>query len=373
MIVDDLTLEKKIGSGAFGEVYITSKKGDTKNKYATKQIERAEVEKGEGLKYLRNEIVILSYLKHPNIVRFVEVKKTKKHYYIVQEFCNGGGLSNALEDYMKKFGKPLLNYDNEEDKKNFNLMKAQAKIIDFGFACRINKSGLQYTTLGSPINMDPIILKKLRTSSNKSRQLGYNQKADIWSLGTICYEMLIGKSAFDAEDMDDLVSKIESGKYNVPTTLSSEVVSFLNGMLQYEGKNRLTAEQLSRHDFLTKNVKDFKPLNLKQANREMSTKKLNQSIWAIFGDKGATQLMNIQGNQFIKPIDEKEEIQFEEQKKQNNQNNFVQLPSKGIPDNPTQQVGAMTQEEQKAFGNEMNKQNNSNETGFSCSGGIFDN
>ena len=355
MIVDDLTLEKKIGSGAFGEVYITSKKGDTKNKYATKQIERAEVEKGEGLKYLRNEIVILSYLKHPNIVRFVEVKKTKKHYYIVQEFCNGGGLSNALEDYMKKFGKPfpeeivqhfmrqiidafkfiherkiihrdvkldniLLNYDNEEDKKNFNLMKAQAKIIDFGFACRINKSGLQYTTLGSPINMDPIILKKLRTSSNKSRQL-----------------------------------------------------SFLNGMLQYEGKNRLTAEQLSRHDFLTKNVKDFKPLNLKQANREMSTKKLNQSIWAIFGDKGATQLMNIQGNQFIKPIDEKEEIQFEEQKKQNNQNNFVQLPSKGIPDNPTQQVGAMTQEEQKAFGNEMNKQNNSNETGFSCSGGIFDN
>ena len=65
MIVDDLTLEKKIGSGAFGEVYLTSKKGDTKNKYATKQIERAEVEKGEGLKYLRNEIVILSYLKHP--------------------------------------------------------------------------------------------------------------------------------------------------------------------------------------------------------------------------------------------------------------------------------------------------------------------
>jgi serine/threonine protein kinase len=251
-------------------------------------------------------------------------------------------------------------------------MKAQAKIIDFGFACRINKSGLQYTTLGSPINMDPIILKKLRTSSNKSRQLGYNQKADIWSLGTVCYEMLIGKSAFDAEDMDDLVNKIESGKYNVPTTLSSEVVSFLNGMLQYEGKNRLTAEQLSRHDFLTKNVKDFKPLNLKQANREMNTKKLNQSIWAIFGDAGANQLMGITGNQFIKPIDEKEELQFEEQKKQNNNNNFVQLPSKGIPDNPTQQVGAMTQEEQNAFGKEMSSQSNLKESDYVYSGGIFD-
>ena len=107
MIVDDLTLEKLIGKGAFGEVYLTSKKGDDKKKYATKKIERAQVEKGEGLKYLKNEIVILSFLKHPNIAKFEEVKKTKKHYYIVMEFCNGGELSKALEKYMEKYGKPF--------------------------------------------------------------------------------------------------------------------------------------------------------------------------------------------------------------------------------------------------------------------------
>jgi serine/threonine-protein kinase ULK/ATG1 len=400
-------LEKLIGKGAFGEVYLTSKKGDDKKKYATKKIERAQVEKGEGLKYLKNEIVILSYLKHPNIAKFEEVKKTKKHYYIVMEFCNGGELSKALEKYMEKYGKPfseeivqhfmrqiidafkymherkiihrdvkldniLINYDTEEDKQNFNLMKAQAKIIDFGFACRINKSGLQYTTLGSPINMDPLILKKLTSSNNKTRQLGYNQKADIWSLGTICYELLIGKSAFDAEDMEDLIDKIESGKYNVPTTLSREVISFLNGMLQYEGKNRLTAEQLSRHDFLVKNVKDFKHVDLSKESKEMSTKKLNQSIWAIFGDNGATKLMSIAGNQFIKPIDEKEELQFEEQKKQGTNNNFVQLPSKGIPDNQAQQIGVMTQEEEKNFGKEVSGQSNTKENSYSFSSGIFD-
>ena len=407
MIVDDLTLEKLIGKGAFGEVYLTSKKGDDKKKYATKKIERAQVEKGEGFKYLKNEIVILSYLKHPNTAKFVEVKKTKKHYYIVMEFCNGGELSKALEKYMEKYGKPfseeivqhfmrqiidafkymhdrkiihrdvkldniLINYDTEEDKQNFNLMKAQAKIIDFGFACRINKSGLQYTTLGSPINMDPLILKKLTSSNNKTRQLGYNQKADIWSLGTICYELLIGKSAFDAEDMEGLIDKIESGKYNVPTTLSREVISFLNGMLQYEGKNRLTAEQLSRHDFLVKNVKDFTHVDLSKESKEMSTKKLNQSIWAIFGDNGATKLMSIAGNQFIKPIDEKEELQFEEQKKQGTNNNFVQLPSKGIPDNQAQQIGVMTQEEEKNFGKEVSGQSNTKENPYSFSSGIFD-
>ena len=407
MIVDNLTLEKCLGKGAFGEVYLTSRKGDDK-KYATKKIDREEVEKGEGIKYLKNEIIILQYLRHPNIVRFEEVKKTKKHYYIVMEFCNGGELSKALEKYIEKYGKPfseeivqhlmrqiidafkfmherkiihrdvkldniLLNYETEEDKKNLNLMKAQVKIIDFGFSCKIDKSGLQFTALGSPINMDPIILKKLNSSSKKERQLGYNQKADIWSLGTICYEMLIGKSAFDADDMEDLVNKIENGSYNVPTNLSHEVVSFLNGMLQYEGNNRLTADQLSRHAFLTKNVKDFTPLSLNKTNKVMNTKKLNQSIWAIFGANDENKLMNIAGNEFVKPIDEKEELEFEQRKKNNAGGKLMQLPSKGIPDNPTDmKVGAMTQEEQNAFGKEMSSQSNLKESDYVYSGGIFD-
>ena len=148
----------------------------------------------------------------------------------------------------------LLNFDDERDKKNLNLMKAQIKIIDFGFACKIEKNSLTYTAIGNPINMDPLILKKLNSRGKKARQLGYDQKADIWSLGAICYEMLIGRAAFDAEDMDDLVSKIEAGKYKVPTTLSKEVVSFLNGMLQYNSNDRLTIEQIAVHPFITKNI-----------------------------------------------------------------------------------------------------------------------
>ena len=416
MIVDNLTLEKCLGKGAFGEVYLTTKNGDTTKKYATKKFEREEIEKGEAMKYLKNEIIILQYLNHPNIVKFEEVKKTKKHFYIVMEFCNGGELSKALEKYMEKYGKPfpeeivqhfmrqivdafkymherkiihrdvkldniLLNYENEKDKEDLNLMKATVKIIDFGFACKISKAGLQYTALGSPINMDPLILKKINSNSKKARQLGYNQKADIWSIGTICYEMLIGKSAFDAEDMDDLVSKIEDGSYAVPTNMSSEVVSFLNGMLQYEASARLSADQLSRHAFLTKNVQDFKPIDLQKVSKKLDSKglninvKKNASIWSIFNAADEDKLTNIRGNEFVKPIDEKEEIEFEKQKKQKGMENasFVQLPSKGIPDNPTdEKVGAMTQEEQKNFGKELSSTNsNLKESDYVFSGGIF--
>ena len=409
MIVDNLNLEKCLGKGAFGEVYLTTKEGDDKKKYATKKIDREEIEKGEGIKYLKNEIIVLQYLNHPNIVKFEEVKKTKKHYYIVMEFCNGGELSKALEKYQEKNGKPfteelvqhfmrqiidafkyiherkiihrdvkldniLISYDNEKDKEEMNLLKAKAKIIDFGFACKMDKSGLQYTALGSPINMDPLILKKINSSTRKSKQLGYNQKADIWSLGTICYEMLIGRSAFDADDMEELVNKIEEGSYTVPTNLSSEVISFLNGMLQYDGTSRLTADQLSRHDFLVKNVKDFHQLNLKKAEKVMNTKKLNASIWSIFNVADEKKLTEIKGNEFVKPIDEKEEIEFEKEKKKKAMENssFVQLPSKGIPGNDAQQIGTMTQEEQVNFGKEVTGSDKMKESNYTFSGGIFD-
>ena len=190
------------------------------------------------------------------------------------EFCNGGDLSKALKEYQLKYDNPfseelvqylmrqiisafkyihnqgimhrdikleniLLHYNDERDKKELNLMKAQIKIIDFGFACKINKNLKKYTAVGNPLNMDPIILKKLNSKGKKVRQLGYDQKADIWSLGAICYEMLIGRAVFDANDMDELVNKVETGKYKVPTNLSKEVISFLNGMLQYNSNIRL--------------------------------------------------------------------------------------------------------------------------------------
>ena len=411
MIVDNLTLEKCLGKGAFGEVYLTTRKGEENKKYATKKFERAEIENGEAMKYLRNEIVILQFLRHPNIVRYEEVKKTKKHFYIVMEFCNGGELSKALEKYMEINGKPfteeivqhfmrqiidafkfmherkiihrdvkldniLLNYENEKDKENFDLLKAQVKIIDFGFACKVAKTGLQYTALGSPINMDPLILKKINSNNKKTRQLGYTQKADIWSIGTICYEMLIGKSAFDAEDMEDLVNKIEDGSWSVPTNMSHEVISFLNGMLQYDPSTRLSAEQLSRHAFLTKNVKDFKPINLKKVDNKVSGKKLNinakknATIWSIFNGDDEEKLTNIEGNAFIKPIDEKEEIEFENAKKKKNamKSSVVQLPNQGIPENSEQKVSTMSAEEQAKMGKEFG-----GSSGFSSGGGLYDN
>jgi serine/threonine protein kinase len=230
----------------------------------------------------------------------------------------------------------LLSYDSEEDRKNLNIMKANVKIIDFGFAAKIEKSGLKYTTLGSPINMDPIILNELKKKGKKTRKLGYDQKADIWSLGTICYEMLIGKCVFDAEDLDDLVQKVENGTYTVPTSLSREVISFLNGMLQYDANERLNINQLAKHSFLTKRVKDFESLDMKKVSKKNMDKsrlkinvKKNKSIWAIFNEEDEDKLMKIKADCYDKPIDEQKSYE----PKRQNSNNIPSVNKNNIQNN----------------------------------------
>ena len=365
MLVGDLTLLKCLGKGAFGEVYLTSKQG-TNQKYATKKIDKKFTQNPRAKRYLDNEINILKEIEHPNIIKLIEVHETTQYIYLVMELCNGGGLSDCLEDHMKKNKKPfseeivqylmrqivsglnylhkknilhrdikldniLVNFDNEEDRKNRNMMKAKVKIIDFGFARHLEPSQLAYSTLGSPINMDPGILRKLNRMEH-SKEYGYDQKADIWSLGTICYEMLIGKNTFNAENMRELISKVERGNYFLPTTISKEAVSFLNGMLQYDLKKRLSAEQLYHHNFLTKDYSKLTRINVKEASDKIVgsqikiNSKNNQSIWVIFETDEDNNLDNIPSNMFDKNCDINENKNKQnkvDENNNNNNNNFI--------------------------------------------------
>lgn len=346
--IKDITLLKFIGKGSFGTVYLSKKDGKS-GYFATKQIERSMADKPGYYKYFENELRILKDLHHPNIVHLEDVKKDDKYYYIVMEFVNGGSLTDCLKKYQKKYGKSfpeeivqylmrqivdaikfihkrniihrdlkldniMVNFDNDNDKNNLNMMRAKVKIIDFGFATKLtpDKNNLAQTALGSPINMDPLILNVMAKKGKDLKQLGYDDKADIWSLGTICYELLIGKTVFNAETMNDLVQKVESGNYHVPTSLSREMVSFLNSMLQYDGSKRLNAEELSKHAFLTKDVRNFTKINIRQVQRKIDNKglniniKRNQTIWSIFNEEDEQKLIGINdgNNAPMKPIPE---------------------------------------------------------------------
>ena len=336
MLIEDLTLLKCIGKGAFGEVYLTSKIG-TKEKFATKKIDKKFI-KEKKKKYLDNEIKILNEISHENIIKLFEVKETYNSYYLVMELCTGGSLFDCLDEYQKKYNQPfseeivqylmkqivsaikyihnkniihrdlkleniLVNFNSEEDKKNINMLKSKIKLIDFGFARYLSNSDLAFSILGSPLNMDPGILEvynKLKKMEYYNKY-GYDEKADIWSLGSICYEMIIGKSPFDSKSLKQLINKVKKGKYYLPTYLSKEVISFINGMLKYDLKKRLSADLLYKHEFLNLPYNKLTRINLGKSRDELELD-INKSIWNIFENEQVLIKINRQDNQEIPKI-----------------------------------------------------------------------
>ena len=392
--IGDLTLIKFLGKGSFGEVYLSQKKGRTEY-FATKKIARSVADDPGYKKYFDNELYILKILNHPNIVKLEGKIATGNHYYIIMEYINGGGLSDCLKKYKEKYNKAfpeeivqyimrqiidalnyihkqkiihrdlkldniMVNFDNKADKDNLNMMKATIKLIDFGFATKLSadKNNLTFSAVGSPLNMSPTILKKF--SKNKDKNLGYDDKADIWSIGTVCYELLIGKSVFNAQTLEDLLKKVEEGKYTIPSTVSKEVVSFLNGMLQYDANLRLNSEELSKHPFLTKNVKFFEKINTSRATKKPNPSK-NKSIWAIFSDED--KYINIQGgkNLPMAPIPEERVEKNEE----NNINRYNSEPYKNNNNNISNQYGGnINKNYQKSNSGNYNNSNSSKMTSF---------
>ena len=336
MKIGDYELIKLLGKGTMGEVYFTQKEG-TKQSYATKKMDRKKVDRPQVRKYFLNEIKILKELHHRNIVRFFDLKQTTSHYYIIMDYCNGGSLFTCLKKYKKKYHHPfsekivqylmkqivsglkyihrhgiihrdikldniLVKFYSDEDINNINMLKTHLKISDFGISIQPGDNHLAFTAVGSPANMDPFILKKLSERNDLANSEGYDQSADIWSLGSICYEMLIGKRVFNGRSIKDLTKKIEEGNYTLPTNLSKEVVSFINGMLQYDPKKRLTCEQLSRHQFLTRKVENFSPIDFSLILNKVGEKgivintKENKTVWKVFNSNDQSQINNINNN-----------------------------------------------------------------------------
>uniref|UniRef100_A0A670KIF2 non-specific serine/threonine protein kinase n=1 Tax=Podarcis muralis TaxID=64176 RepID=A0A670KIF2_PODMU len=222
-VVGDFEYSKKdlIGHGAFAVVFKGRHRKKTDWEVAIKSINKKNLSKSQLL--LGKEIKILK-------VWFVIFFQTSS---FLQGYCNGGDLADYLqakgtlsEDTIRIFLqqiaaamrilhskgiihrdlKPqniLLSYAN---RRKSNISGIRIKIADFGFARYLQSNMMAATLCGSPMYMAPEVIMSQH----------YDAKADLWSIGTVIYQCLVGKPPFQANSPQDLRMFYEKNRNLIP-------------------------------------------------------------------------------------------------------------------------------------------------------------
>ncbi|KAF7834178.1 nodulation-signaling pathway 2 protein-like [Senna tora] len=218
-VVGDYILKKKISEGSFSTVWRGEHRRSS-DEVAVKQVCLSRLNRR--LKSsLDCEIDFLSSVNHPNIVRLLDFFQDDECFYLVLEFCAGGNLASYIQrhgrvqeqtarKFMQHLGsglKILHSYGIiHRDLKPANILlssqgvDAVLKIADFGLSRTLHSGEYAETVCGSPLYMAPEVLQFQK----------YDDKADMWSVGAILFELLNGYPPFNGKNNVQLLKNIRS-------------------------------------------------------------------------------------------------------------------------------------------------------------------
>uniref|UniRef100_A0A8C8SEN9 non-specific serine/threonine protein kinase n=1 Tax=Pelusios castaneus TaxID=367368 RepID=A0A8C8SEN9_9SAUR len=268
--VGDFEYSKKdlIGHGAFAVVFRGRHRKKTDWEVAIKSINKKNLSKSQIL--LGKEIKILKELQHENIVALYDVQEMPNSVFLVMEYCNGGDLADYLqakgtlrEDTIRVFlqqiaaamrilhSKGIIHRDlkpqnillSYASRRKSSVSGIRIKIADFGFARYLHSNMMAATLCGSPMYMAPEVIMSQH----------YDAKADLWSIGTVIYQCLVGKPPFQASSPQDLRMFYEKNRNlipSIPRETSAYLADLLLGLLQRNQKDRMDFDAFFNHPFL---------------------------------------------------------------------------------------------------------------------------
>ncbi|XP_034557810.1 serine/threonine-protein kinase Nek3 isoform X2 [Notolabrus celidotus] len=310
--MDGYLVQKVIGEGSFGRALLVLCES-SQEKYVVKEIQLPKNQ--SKLEKSRREAVLLSRMKHPNIVAFKEALEAEDLLWIVMEYCSGGDLLQRIQrqktnqfcvdEVLRWFAQMCSAAQHIHDKrvlhrdlksKNIFLTdNGTIKLGDFGSACILNSSkAYAHTYVGTPYYVAPEIW------DNKP----YNNKSDVWSLGCVLYELCTLKHPFQASSWKSLILKVCRGAYPpLPKHLPYELQYLMKQMFKTNPKDRpslhtiLTSHRVSR---LLRTHLPSQAIETEQQGRRTGRWKREegQKVADLLGEKSLIKTSTFEGVKF---------------------------------------------------------------------------
>ncbi|HXD33573.1 MAG TPA: protein kinase [Pyrinomonadaceae bacterium] len=212
--IDNYTIERLLGSGGMGQVYLATE-SKLNRKVALKILPPEFITDIERAARFEREAQVLSALNHPNLVTIYEVGRFADTHFIAMEFIEGrtlremasGGLKlkdalsiavQVAEALSAAHAAGIIHRDIKPD----NIMvrgDGYVKVLDFGLA-KLTEIGPSSSHSGPAPTMPGTVMGTLAyMSPEQATGEVLDQRTDIWSLGVVLYELLTGESPFKQE------------------------------------------------------------------------------------------------------------------------------------------------------------------------------
>lgn len=262
MSIKNFEVGRALGKGKFGNVYLAREK-ESKYIVALKVLSKKQLMRHNVQHQLRREIEIQSHLHHRNILQLFGYFYDETRVYLILEYAPRGELYKKLRDCQRFDDKTSASYIRQiidalevchardvihRDIKPENILigfNGELKIADFGWSVHAPSS--RRTTMCGTLDYLPPEMVKHQV---------YDKNVDLWCLGVLTYEFLVGCPPFETETSEGTYERIVSVKYQTPDFVSDLAIDFIKRLLQRRPEDRMPLSMAKQHKWITQNITD---------------------------------------------------------------------------------------------------------------------